>query len=342
MKNAFLLLFLTSILSCQKEKITIGTAAKDVFYVENNGAKMPVLVEGNTASKVMVLFVHGGPGGSGIMLNDDENAALYLQKNYATAYWDQRGAGTSQGNGALTFDAYVEDMAKVITVLKHRYGSDIKLFVMSHSWGGLVVPGYLTQNNNQTNVKGWINVAGAHNYYMNDSLTRAYLLSFGKDQIAKNIHTADWQKVVDYCNANIPNYDYSMSQAYASCAFSAEGYIDDIYSGSTGITSILTRGYPTSLFWLASNSGSTQFSSLGKDIIRREFSTKLKTLMLPILCITGKYDFTCPKGLAEEVINKIASPKKKLVILQHSGHICMDSEPIPFYKEVVVFIEENK
>ncbi len=336
------MLLLLSILSCQKEKITIGTGVEDLFYVENNGAKMPVLVEGNTASKVMMLFVHGGPGGSGITLNDDENVALYLQKNYATAYWDQRGAGTSQGNGALTFDAYTDDMEKVIATLKHRYGADIKFFVMSHSWGGLIVPAYLTQNNGQNNVKGWINVAGAHNYYMNDSLTRAYLLSFGKDQIAKNIHTADWQKIVDFSEANIPNYDYPMSQTYASCAFSAENLIDDIYSGSTSITSIFTRGYPTSLFWLASNSGSTQFSSLGKDIIRREFSSKLNILTLPILCITGKYDFTCPKGLAEEVMQKVASKKKKMVILQHSGHICMDSEPEAFYKEVIAFIEENK
>ena len=336
------LLLLFFIASCQKEKTSSGTAIQDLFYVENDGAKMPVLVEGNAASKIMVLFVHGGPGGSGISLNNSADMTTYLESTYAVAYWDQRGAGTAQGNGPLTFDAYVEDMAKVIAVLKHRYGSDIKLFVMSHSWGGLIVPGYLTQNSNQNEVKGWINVAGAHNYYMNDSLTRAYLLSFGKDQIAKNIHTTDWQKVVDYCEANIPNYNYSVSQAYASCAFSAEGYITDIHTSSMNISSVLTQGYPTSLFWMASNTGATQFSALGKDIIRREFSTKLNLINKPILCITGKYDFTCPKGLAEEVMNKVSSKKKKLVILQHSGHICMDNEPEPFFKEVKAFIEENK
>jgi pimeloyl-ACP methyl ester carboxylesterase len=340
-KNLFLLLLLASIVSCQKEKITLGTSVQDYFYVENAGAKMPVVVEGNTASKIMVLFVHGGPGGTGIGFNNDENSTLYLKPNYAVAYWDQRAAGTAQGNGKLTFDAYVDDMSRVIAVLKHRYGSDIKLFVMSHSWGGLVTPAYLTQSNNQKEVKGWINVAGAHNYFMNDSLTRAYLLGFGKDQITKNIHATEWQKIVNFCESNIPNYDYTMSQTYAGCAFLAENYIDDINSGS-GIGGIFTKGYPFSLFWTVSNAGSTQFSALGKDIIRREFSSKLNVLTLPILCITGKYDFTVPKGLAEEVVNKVASKKKKLVILQHSGHICMDSEPEAFYKEVKAFIEENK
>ena len=342
LKPFILSLFLLSILSCQKEKITIGTTVQDLFYVENDGAKMPVLVEGNTASKVMVLFVHGGPGGTGIGFNNDENISTYLEKNYAVAYWDQRAAGTAQGNGKLVFDAYVEDMAKVIAVLKYRYGADIKIFVFSHSWGGLIAPGFLTKNNNQNSVKGWINVAGAHNYYMNDSLTRAYLLSFGKDQIAKNIHQAEWQKIVDFSIANVPNYDYKISQNYATCAFSAENYIDDIYPSTGSISSLLTKGYPFSFFAFMSNAGSTQFSSLGNEIIRKEYSTKLSMINIPVLCITGKYDFTVPMGLANEVMAKVSSKKKKLVILQHSGHICMDNEPEAFYKEAVAFIEENK
>ncbi len=342
-KNIFLYSIISVfIYSCQQEKISISSNAQDVFYVENDGAKMPVLVEGNTASKIMVLFVHGGPGGTGIGFNNDEAMSKYLKSQYALAFWDQRGAGTSQGNGTLSFDAYVSDMEKVISVLKYRYGADIKLFVMSHSWGGLIAPAFLTKSDNQKGVKGWINVAGAHNYYLNDSLTRAYLLSFGKTQIAQNIHTADWQPIVDYCQVNIPNYDYAMSQNYANCAFSAEGFIDSIHPASAGISSILTKGYPFSLFWTVSNAGSTQFSNLGKEIIHKEFSSKLNTITIPVLCITGKYDFTVPMGLAKEVMEKITSKKKHLLILQNSGHICMENEPDAFYGAVKAFIEENK
>jgi pimeloyl-ACP methyl ester carboxylesterase len=333
---------LWGLLSCQKESITKSSNAQDLFYVKNDGAKMPVLVEGNTNSKIIILFVHGGPGGTAIGFNNDENASKYMETNYAMAYWDQRASGTSQGNGKLTFDAYVDDMTKVIAVLKQRYGADSKIFILSHSWGGLIAPGFLTKGNNQNGVKGWINVAGAHNYYLNDSLTRAYLLSFGKAQIAKNNHTADWQKVVDFSEKNIPNYNYKLSQDYASCAFSAESYIDDIAPNVNGISGFLSKGYPFSLFWTVSNAGATQFSSLGNEIIHKEFSSALNIITIPVLCITGKYDFTVPSGLAEDVMNKISSKKKKVVILQHSGHICMDNEPDAFYKEVVDFIEANK
>lgn len=40
----------------------------DFFYVENNEAQMPVWVRGNENSEVFIIHLHGGPGGSGIMV----------------------------------------------------------------------------------------------------------------------------------------------------------------------------------------------------------------------------------------------------------------------------------
>ena len=56
-----------------------------------------------------------------------------------------------------------------------------------------------------------------------------------------------------------------------------------------------------------------------------------------IVCFQGE-----SRGLADEVIAKAGSIKKKLVILPHSGHICMQNEPNAFYSEVIKFVEENK
>jgi pimeloyl-ACP methyl ester carboxylesterase len=336
------MLLLVLVYSCQKEKISLSTQAQDLFYVENADAKMAVLVEGNTLSKVLVLIVHGGPGGTAIGFQNDKYISSTLESNYAVAYWEQRGAGISQGNGKLEFDLYVQDMKKVIAVLKHCYGSTIKVFIMSHSWGGLVAPGYLTDNTNQTEVSGWINVAGAHNYYLNDSLTRDYLLRYGKEQLAFGNRVKDWQKIVNYAEANIPNYNYKMSSTYAACASTAEGYINDIYSNNISLSDFFISKYPFSLSWAASNAGATYLSNLGDEIMHKEFSSKLHLLTLPILCITGKYDFTCPKALAQEVMTKVNSVKRKMVILEHSGHICMQNEPDAFYAEVMNFIKENK
>ncbi len=332
--------------SCQKEKISIGTGVQNLFYVDNKGAQMAVLVEGNTASKVIVLFVHGGPGGTAIGFNNDDNITNYLESKYAVAFWEQRAAGISQGNGQLQLNLYIEDMQKVIAVLKHRYGADSKIFVLSHSWGGLITPGYLTDNNaaNQSNVRGWINVAGAHNYYLNDSLTRDYLLRFGRQQVQQNINTGTWQGTVSFCENNIPNYDFKLSAEYSKIAFDAENLIDTINNpiGGGGPTTLLKKKFPFAPFWFISNLGATYFSDLGNEIIKAEYTSKLSLIKLPILCITGKFDFTVPAGMANEVMSKVSSTKKKLVILQKSGHICMDNEPDKFYTEVINFVEANR
>jgi pimeloyl-ACP methyl ester carboxylesterase len=347
MKNLFfpVTIFCFFFASCQKEQITIGENVQDLFYVENKGAKMAVLVEGNTASKIIVLLVHGGPGGTAIGFNNDDNITNYLESKYAVAFWEQRAAGISQGNGKLQLSLYIEDMEKIIAVLKQRYGADSKVFLLSHSWGGLIAPGYLTEGTgaNQNSVKGWINVAGAHNYYLNDSLTRAYLLSFGKEQIRKNIYKTQWDEIVSFAEANIPDYDYKLSSEYAKCAFDAEAYVDSIKNPiGGGPAGLFKKRFPFAPFWMLSNVGATVTSNLGNEIIRAQYSDKLPLITLPVLCITGKYDFTVPAGMADEVMKKIASVKKRLVILQLSGHICMDNEPDNFYKEVIRFIEENK
>lgn len=334
------------LLSCQSETISIGPNVQDYFYLENQGAKMPVLVEGNTASGVIVLWVHGGPGGTAIGFQNDDYSDKYLEPNVAVAYWDQRGAGGSQGSNTppLALNQYADDLKKLVLLLKYRYGNETKIFLLSHSWGGLVAPAFLTEGTNQQLVRGWINVAGAHNYYLNDSLTRAYLLQFGTEQIRQGVHTAEWQKIVDYAQTHVPNYDLGISRGLNSRASEAEGYISDIQTDNEpSIGQLLTKKQTAfSLFWFASNAGATYLSNLNNAVLHAEYSSKLSVLTLPVLCITGKYDFTVPKGLADEVMQNASSTRKKLLILPHSGHICMTNEPVPFYEAVVAFIRQNQ
>ena len=44
---------------CQKENITLSDNASEVFYVENAGASMRVLVDGNTLSNTFILIIPG-------------------------------------------------------------------------------------------------------------------------------------------------------------------------------------------------------------------------------------------------------------------------------------------
>ena len=157
--NSLIFLFLTLFMfGCQIEKVSVGNNIQDFFYVENQGAKMPVLVEGNIDSGVIVLWVHGGPGGTAIGFQNDTYITQQLEPKFAVAYWDQRAAGGSQGSNTppLTLNQYADDLKKLVLLLKYRYGQNTRIFILSHSWGGLVAPAFLTEGTNQQLVRGWV------------------------------------------------------------------------------------------------------------------------------------------------------------------------------------------
>ena len=326
----------TALSGCQTETISIGTNVQDYFLPRKSGGQNADFSGGQYGLRYYCAVGSRRAGRYGNWLSERQKTAPNTLSRLLVSP-----TGTSGGRVVrraaiprpLALSQYADDLKKVITLLKYRYGQKTKIFLLSHSWGGLVAPAFLTEGTNQQMISGWINVAGAHNYALNDSLTRAYLLRFGKTQITQgNSYRRLAEKSWDYAENHAPDGSLGISRALNSCASEAEGYIADIQTDSgSGIGQLFSTDKTAfSFFWTLSNAGATYLSPLNKAILQAEYSTKLSRLTLPLLCITGKYDFTVPKGLADEVMQKTASPRKKLVILPHSGHICMDNEPIPF------------
>ena len=90
----FFTMAIALLMGCQKEEISLSTAANDVFYLENNKAAMPIRVHGNTASKTFMMMVHGGPGGDAIVYRSDF-VKSQVEPEFAVVYWDQRNGGAS-------------------------------------------------------------------------------------------------------------------------------------------------------------------------------------------------------------------------------------------------------
>ena len=109
--------------SCDDQLLSKDYQGGDWFYLESKGAIMPVWVTGNKSSKVFVLYLHGGPGGSAI--GSVYMAGLRKMKSdYAIVYWDQRGSGESKGNAkpeSFTLEQCVEDLWKLVHILRYKY-----------------------------------------------------------------------------------------------------------------------------------------------------------------------------------------------------------------------------
>lgn len=346
MKYQFLIIFSLLLgISCQKERITFGTSVSETFYVDNNHAAMRVLVEGNTSSQVFLLLVHGGPGESSYFYKSD-----YISQNignkYAIVYWDQRNAGASQGNSNgkyLNLDQMTDDLKKVIQVIKSRYGQNSVVFLLGHSFGGLLTSSFMTKDNYQSMVKGWIIVDGSHNYPLNDTLTRQMLLTIGQQQIALNKHTSEWNTIVAYCKAHIGNFSYAEMAQLGIYAGDAETYFDEVIKFD--ILGLI-KEYAVKNDWpltsILFNYLYSSNASFNYDFYKTEFSTSLYKVITPTLLLFGQYDFICPQGLGVDLLNRISTIDKKMVISPISGHNLMFQDEVLFCQQVNAFIELHK
>jgi len=331
MRKVFIIGLIVLLTGCQKEKITFSNNASEAFYVENAGASMRVLVQGNTISKTFILIIHGGPGAGAFFYDTD-----YITKNigdkYALVYWDQRNAGASQGtsNGSnLHLDQMSDDLKKVIEVIKYRYGKDISLFLLGHSFGGMIASNFITTGDYQYMINGLIDVDGSHNYPLNDTLTRQKLLSVGQYEISKNRHVSGWRPIVDYCLTHKGNFSFEESQQLEAYGTEAENYIDSIKHVnmvSQVLKYAISDKYP--LTAMLTNLLYSEDSDFNKELAVTQFSSSLHKVTIPVLVLWGGYDFICPTALGEDFYDRISSVDKIMAVSPVSGHnmIIQDKE----------------
>jgi pimeloyl-ACP methyl ester carboxylesterase len=343
-KALSILITILASLSCQKESITISSYADDVFYLENAGAAMRIEVRGNTQSKAFVLIVHGGPGATAFFY-DKNYYKNHIENKLAMVFWDQRNAGASQGNNNgnnLHLDQIVEDLKKVIELLKYRYRQDIRIYLLGHSWGGLVTSAFLVKSNYQQMVRGWICADGSHNYPLNDTLTREKLLSVGHNEIALNKHVDNWQEIVDYCNQHTGSFSFEESMDLEDYAATAETLMDS--AKQVSISNYIHNYLIQKQFPLTSIAVNYLYSinaSINTEISKANFSPLLYRVTVPVLLLWGKYDFICPEGLADDIYSRIGSVVKKKVVSPVAGHSMMLVDQKLFCDEVANFVEQN-
>jgi pimeloyl-ACP methyl ester carboxylesterase len=288
--------------------------------------------------------VHGGPGSDAVSTMNGPFMNV-LEEMYAVAYWDQRNAGNTQGGANhdnLNLKVMTEDLRAVIITLKYRYGNDISVFLYSHSFGGLLSASFLTTNDNQNLVNGWINIDGAHNYPLLDIESKAMQIKIGTNEINAGRNINEWERIVSFATNNNPRDNSNIASKFNENAYSAIKLIDAINKVKLPKTNDLAYSN-NSMFSRIVNYYSVYFrTGMAQELFNSEFSSKLNTVIKPTICLFGKYDFVVPPALADDVMNKIGSAFKKKVIFENSAHDPYLTETEKLNSEVIAFIESFK
>jgi len=324
---------------CKKEFTGLSTNANEIFWVTNNGADMPVRVMGNTASKTIILIVHGGPGDGSYDYTDYKTTRL--REKYGVAFWDQRNAGSASGNNnmdKLSLPQMINDMEVIVKALRLRYyGASV--FLYAHSFGGLLAAGYLVKDSNQNNLKGWIEIDGAHNYPLCNASSRKMLMDTAASEISKGNYTSQWQNILDYCSNHDPLSSYKISSQTETFAHNAEPYMGIKQKNS----SLSLAEDPSDQLV---NYYDLYHTSSGNDFLESleiaDYSDQLYKIKIPSLLLWGQFDFTVPPVLGEDGMRNLGSAYKKLVLFPHSGHHPMETDTDPVEDEIINFVDTFK
>jgi len=346
-KITYLLITLIVFASCKKEDTL--TLSND-FRVRHSDADMPVYVHGNAAEKIFIVFIHGGPGDSGYQ-NRAGKAAEALEKKYVMVYWDQRGQGMAEGKynaENITIGIMAEDLQAVVQALKYKYGNDIKIFLLGHSWGGTLGTAFLLKKDYQNQIKGWIEADGSHDF---PKINRDVLKKFtnvGNEQIGLNHNKEEWQDIVSWASqVDTTNLTREMIIEINNKSHLVEKYLleDDVLQKEDAKTLrdigvFYHQNIITAIF-------SGHYTFMGNDkffdeVVNNSFTPELHKITIPCLFLWGKYDFVVPSTLGYDAYNRVSSADKKIVIFEKSGHSPMLNQAGEFVDAVSNFVETYK
>jgi len=349
--------------SCNEENNLLEEG--DMLFLRHKGASMPVLVRGDFNSDVIILFLHGGAGGTSA--SHIEDFAGMVEKEYMVAYWEQRHAGSSQGNfnkDDLTIDLMAEDMQLVINLLKHKYGDDKKVFAMGHSWGVILGTYYLTTQENQ--LEGAIFSNGAHSSEHEYSARIDYVHDFAQEMIDKGLTIPEelkaegetfnsLEQVVEWTEQNDPIDSWKKLKILNELVNAVSDYVEDNYiqNSSDALADLSTGEY-----WFRSpyhpliakmndlRTGQLINNSNNETSIQEfyDFTPQMINITIPISLIWGKYDHIIGLEVAEDYYEVIGTTEenKELTVLENSGHSGMYRENIKFSQTLINFVERHQ
>ena len=303
---------------------------------EINGIRQYIQIRGADKKAPLMLFLHGGPGGS--MAGLCHVMQPEWEHHFTVVNWDQRNACktylANKSNAAAisqsgTLEDYMADIDAVIAYLHTVYDFE-KIILMGFSWGSLIGAEYAKRHGET--VSHYIGVGQFINYIDGLHYSCEWLRKVVKDA------PADVEKINAFENS-IPDPP-QMTPAFMN---SLQGFsmLGAKYIAKDGrafpIKSLLTSPFLRFGEKMAMVHGNPKlFSGTYQTMLSHDFRNNLHFDM-PILFVSGDEDFVCPNELLAQHFGQITAPQKKNVVISKATHTCFYDQPTAFLDTIIDF-----
>lgn len=303
---------------------------------EINGIRQYIQIRGADKKAPLMLFLHGGPGGS--MAGLCHVMQPEWEHHFTVVNWDQRNACktylANKSNAAAisqsgTLEDYMADIDAVIAYLHNVYDFE-KIILMGFSWGSLIGAEYAKRHGET--VSHYIGVGQFIHYIDGLHYSCEWLRKVVKDA------PADVEKINAFENS-IPDPP-QMTPAFMN---SLQGFsmLGAKYIAKDGrafpIKSLLTSPFLRFGEKMAMVHGNPKlFSGTYQTMLSHDFRNNLHFDM-PVMFVSGDEDFVCPNELLAQHFGQITAPQKKNVVISKATHTCFYDQPTAFLDTIIDF-----
>lgn len=303
---------------------------------EINGIRQYIQIRGADKKAPLMLFLHGGPGGS--MAGLCHVMQPEWEHHFTVVNWDQRNACktylANKSNAAAisqsgTLEDYMADIDAVIAYLHTVYDFE-KIILMGFSWGSLIGAEYAKRHGET--VSHYIGVGQFIHYIDGLHYSCEWLRKVVKDA------PADVEKINAFENS-IPDPP-QMTPAFMN---SLQGFsmLGAKYIAKDGrafpIKSLLTSPFLRFGEKMSMVHGNPKlFSGTYQTMLSHDFRNNLHFDM-PVLFVSGDEDFLCPNELLAQHFGQITAPQKKNVVISKATHTCFYDQPTAFLDTIIDF-----
>lgn len=306
-------------------------------YPMINGIKQYVQVRGADRKNPLILFLHGGPGGSLAGLCHVLQAGW--EEKFTVANWDQRNACKTyfaNKDRAIeiaktgTMEDFIKDIDGVIAYLHTVYDFE-KLILMGFSWGSAIGSEYAKRHPEK--LLCYIGVGQLTNYREGALFTCRKLLeltpkgSKDEEKVERIIETfpknPSWDKELMTCMRYYTTLcikyiaKHTKRVPYSKIFGSPFMNFKEKLNALIPKYSLLTKAYETMLAY--------------------DFRSNMN-YEVPVLFVFGEEETGCNPELIEDCFDNISAPVKNLEIIPKAAHSCYFDQPEIFNQKITSFV----
>ncbi|MBR4101931.1 MAG: alpha/beta hydrolase [Oscillospiraceae bacterium] len=324
----------------RKSKIVYPDNPNGIYHYETpmiGGIRQYIQIRGTDKRNPLLLFLHGGPGGS--LAGFCHILQTGWEEHFTVVHWDQRNAcKTYLANKARakeiaktgTMDDFVQDIHEVIAYLHTVLDFD-KLILMGFSWGSAIGAEYAKRH--PENLLCYIGIGQLVNYRDGVFCTCEKLLRLmpqGSADAAKiEKLMADfpehpvWNKELTQCMRHFMplSAKYIMKHVkrvpLGKILKSPFLNLKEKYASLVGNPAMQKQAFVTMLAY--------------------DFREDLN-FGVPLLFVFGEEESVCPSELVQACFDEISAPRKQIAVIPQAGHSCFFDQPEVFMKTLLEFL----